>query len=67
MTFRTPALRAFYGDDFVPKSEVGHWLLVCRRTRALLAWCTPGKYAHSSLSGQLKEQQRKLLQFRARS
>lgn len=57
--------RAICGDDFKPKSEVGHWLLLCRRTRELRAWITPGSYGWYRLTDDLKAQQRKLLQFRA--
>lgn len=57
-------VRALCGDDFMPKSEVGHWLLACRRTRALRSWITPGAYAWLVLTDQLKIQQRKLLAFR---
>ncbi len=59
-------MRALFGDDFRPKSEVGHWLLMCRRTRALRAWVKPGAYAECRLTDQLKAQQRKLLEFRRR-
>lgn len=48
-----------------PKSEVGHWLLLCRQTRAYLAWIKPGAYAWYRLNDQLKAQQRKLADIRA--
>lgn len=56
--------RALFGDPFMPKSIVGHWLLVCRQTRALRSWIRPESYAWWRLTDDLKAQQRKLLELR---
>lgn len=57
-------VRALYGDPYMPKSIVGYWLLVCRQLRATRAWITPYCYAWLRYTDDLKQAQRKLLEYR---
>jgi hypothetical protein len=59
-------VRSLLGDDFVVKSEAGHWLLACRNTRASLSWIRPYAYAWFKLQEDLKQCQRRLLEIRRR-
>lgn len=57
-------MRALFGDDFEVRSEIGHWLFMCRYLRALRSWIKPGAYAWWRLTDDLKAAQRKLAEFR---
>jgi hypothetical protein len=56
--------RALTGDDYMPKSVVGHHLLICRYFRAMRACCREGCYAWLRLTADLKAAQRNLLEYR---
>lgn len=58
-------VRALCGDPFMPKSIVGHWLLVCRQLRSHRAWIKEGCYAWWRHTDDLKTMQRKLAVFRS--
>lgn len=57
-------IRGLFGDDYKPRSEVGHYLALCRATRATRAWLTPGCYAWWRYTDELKARQRWLVEFR---
>lgn len=50
----------------VPATERGKLLWQCHRTRALMSWIKPGAYAWWTFKGDLKAQQRRLLEYRRR-
>jgi hypothetical protein len=56
--------RSLFGDNFKVKSEVGHWLLMCRHNRAVRSWVKEGCYAWWRFTGDLEHWQRKLVVFR---
>lgn len=57
-------VRALLGDKYRPKSEVGHWLLICRDIRAKRSWITTGCYAWWRYTGDLQLMQKRLAKFR---